>query len=482
MNRFAVRVIWLVLLLCCTQSFAQYADCRAFYAVTDQTVTRTEVRDAQEAAVDGFPYLRVNRFLAAAIKNINNDEQFDFAAEQMLQADRRARQIELNNLPPAMLGELRQYQQKNFPDQANITAAFDYCGELMLRADRARLIVTKAKIHAPASYSILKRLAGLYPLTAIPFSRGIRKFQAEMTQSYAKPLSDITPQDALVFHAPPATTTIDVAALIRHASENPLHMPLPNEAELAQLFAQFAPNFAIDTRDEFDRPGAVAWGNDQKIRVDISAPHVYTLASHTVFEGKFLLQLNYFIWFSERPKRGNFDMLGGALDGVIWRVTLGADGTPLIYDSIHPCGCYHLFFPTEKLRAKAHHPSLQEHAYVPQGAPDLPSGTRPTIWIESATHYVLRVTNEAPSDSIQYQMADYDQLRSLPRSDGTRRSLFRPDGLVAGSERGERIFFWPMGIKSAGAMRQWGHHATAFVGIRHFDDADLIEKAFENAK
>jgi hypothetical protein len=35
-----------------------------------------------------------------------------------------------------------------------------------------------------------------------------------------------------------------------------------------------------------------------------------------------------------------------------------------------------------------------------------------------------------------------------------------------------------MGIASAGAMRQWGHHATAFVGRRHFDDADLLEKRF----
>ena len=34
------------------------------------------------------------------------------------------------------------------------------------------------------------------------------------------------------------------------------------------------------------------------------------------------------------------------------------------------------------------------------------------------------------------------------------------------------------GALDAGAMRQWGHHATAFVGRRHFDDADLIERRF----
>jgi len=36
-----------------------------------------------------------------------------------------------------------------------------------------------------------------------------------------------------------------------------------------------------------------------------------------------------------------------------------------------------------------------------------------------------------------------------------------------------------MGIPSPGAMRQWGHHAIAFVGRRHFDDARLFEQYFE---
>jgi len=73
----------------------------------------------------------------------------------------------------------------------------------------------------------------------------------------------------------------------------------------------------------------------------------------------------------------------------------------------------------------------------------------------------------------------YGELRSLARPDGGRRSAFGPDGLIAGSERAERFVFWPMGIASAGAMRQWGRQATAFVGRRHIDDADLIERRFE---
>ncbi len=52
------------------------------------------------------------------------------------------------------------------------------------------------------------------------------------------------------------------------------------------------------------------------------------------------------------------------------------------------------------------------------------------------------------------------------------------DGIVPGSERGERWLFWPMGVPEPGAMRQWGRHATAFVGRRHFDDPWLFERYF----
>lgn len=38
--------------------------------------------------------------------------------------------------------------------------------------------------------------------------------------------------------------------------------------------------------------------------------------------------------------------------------------------------------------------------------------------------------------------------------------------------------FCPMGVADPGAMRQWGHHAIAFVGRRYFDQANLIESYF----
>ena len=99
--------------------------------------------------------------------------------------------------------------------------------------------------------------------------------------------------------------------------------------------------------------------------------------------------------------------------------------------------------------------------------------------VASGTHYIERVATVRGADSlVRYELRPYGELRSIVRMDGRRASAFGEDGIIAGSERPERHWFWPMGIASAGAMRQWGRHATAFVGRRHFDDADLLEKRF----
>jgi hypothetical protein len=69
-------------------------------------------------------------------------------------------------------------------------------------------------------------------------------------------------------------------------------------------------------------------------------------------------------------------------------------------------------------------------------------------------------------------------LRALARDNDTPRSVFDQRGLIRGSERLERYLFWPMGVAEPGAMRILGRHATAFVGRRHFDDSDLLERNF----
>ncbi len=174
-----------------------------------------------------------------------------------------------------------------------------------------------------------------------------------------------------------------------------------------------------------------------------------------------------------------FDLLAGALNGVVFRVTLAPDGTPLVYDTIHPCGCYHLFFTTPRAVPLPSPPGEVEWAFVPQKLRAMNVSDRLVVRIASGTHYVERVYRDQDDSLARYDLRHYDDLRSLPRMTGGSRSVFRPDGIIAGTERNERFLLWPMGIENAGAMRQWGRHATAFVGRRHFDDANLLERRFE---
>jgi hypothetical protein len=67
---------------------------------------------------------------------------------------------------------------------------------------------------------------------------------------------------------------------------------------------------------------------------------------------------------------------------------------------------------------------------------------------------------------------------TLPAGKVGHRSLFAGNAIVAGSQRSERWLLWPTGVLSPGAMRQWGNHATAFIGRRHFDDPYLLENFF----
>ena len=168
---------------------------------------------------------------------------------------------------------------------------------------------------------------------------------------------------------------------------------------------------------------------------------------------------------------------------LVWRVTLAPDGVPLLYDSIHACGCYQLFFPTERLALRTLPPSIDEGALAPQAPVALLPGARIELRIESGTPLPAARRHRArergsPANLGSTVWRPKTSLRTLPRAEGGTRSLYAPDGLVPGTERGERFVFWPMGIASAGAMRQWGRHATAFVGRRHFDEATLIERYF----
>ena len=460
-------------------------ECRESFRRADQAVAEAGVQDGMAARVAGFPYLRVDRFLASYAGEGMSDTQFSEWKDRMIGLGIRSHSIEIANLPAdrtEVLGHdlwdisrARMWVRTTLADCTVSLADAD-------ARDPARREALRAAAVVPDDYSTWQRVAGLYWLTRIPFASGVRRWHEEVRAEFAAPLAALPVAGELRRYAPPPgqLTAAEAAALLERASANALGIPEPRGADLEALFRTFAPVFTVDTAGDADLPGELGWGENGVPRVVSRLPVVYRRVSHARYQGKALLQLNYWLWFPERPKGAGWDLLGGHLDGLLWRVTLAPDGAPWVFDAIHPCGCYHLFFPTVRAAQKAQPDTLDETVFVPQTLPRVGPGDRIELRIESGTHYLQRIVlrDVAAQGAREYVFAEDDSLRSLPLPDGGRRSLFRPDGIMPGTERGERWLFWPMGVPDPGAMRQWGRHATAFVGRRHFDDPGLLERYF----
>jgi len=456
----------------------QVRECAQWYRLLDERVAAAGVRDAQDARVPGFPYLRVSRLLAALRPAaLSSDYALHALADRMLTLDLEARRYEIMNLPVGQLPDLRDALQRT-----------QECGRLLREADLASPESRDAllrHVEVPDDYLLANRILGLYWLVRIPFAEGVRRQEKEMRAAFRRSLG--VPEGASVAryvrYAPEPRTPLPrarVALLLERTAENPLGIPEPSESDLKELLAAYAPSFEVEVKGDYDRFGALRWLRDaESPSVDGAQLAVYGHPAWTRYEGRVLLQLVYTLWFPERPPQSEGDLLAGRLDGITWRVTLAPDGEPLVYDAIHPCGCYHQFFPTPRAAARPGPGGMEEWMFSPQSLPRIADGERPLVRVATGTHYIERVAVVRGTDSlVHYELRPYGELRSLLRYSGGRANVFGQDGLVPGTERPERFAFWPMGIASAGAMRQWGRQATAFIGRRHFDDAELLEKRF----
>jgi hypothetical protein len=455
-------------------------ECAAWFQKLDGAVERAGVRDAGAHRIAGFPYLRADRFLASfRDQAATNEAAFADWVNRLVDLDRSAREAEVANLPARSLAEL---------PATNVPAALartEQCAAA-LRAidlsDTGRRALLRARAKVPDDYSTTKRTLGLYALTRIPFYRGVENWQEDARAAFSREV-----RGPVLRYAPdgPPVSAEQVAQIVSNMGRDALGAPLLSAEEREILWRAFAPVFEIETAGDYDRFGPLSWVAGPSPAVDVSRPTAYRRLAFTRVEGRVHLQLVYTIWFPERPRAGSLDLLGGRLDGLVWRVTLDQRGRALVYDTIHPCGCYHMFFPTERVRPRPAPERGIEWAFVPLTLPLLEPAAPVAVLLATGTHYVVGVRAAAAEEPTSrageirhYSFAEEADLRTLARADGGTRGAFDSNGIVPGTERGERWLFWPMGIADPGAMRQWGTHATAFVGRRHFDDADLIERRF----
>ncbi len=482
--------------------------CIAFITVIEDSIKTANVIDAETRRIPGYPYLRTNRFLSDFRFDELDDLAFDDWVKHLLALSIEGWRIELANLHQTNRKQLLQLaNQVQTPDSNSndhektpeniIDETLQACAQLLIadeldeKHEREDL---RSRATTPDEYNTWQRVLGLYPLSALLFRSGIDRWHETTRETYAIPLNQLPIAGQLIRYTPGLTSTqlnsSKISRILKTTANNRLRIPEPGNDELKQLFDYFAPVFEIDIATDDDRPGTVRLDNNGQATIDILSPEVYQHVSHTRVDNKILLQLNYSLWFPARPKTSALDLLGGHLDGITWRVTLLPDGQPWLYDTMHNCGCYHLIFPTPNATTLVQTPSYDEPLLVPQFIQEEPSEAqskqRTVLRIAHGTHYIERVyfdstalNKSANSVPVMiYSIADSDELRSLKLPNGERQSLFGQDGLIKSSQRNERFLFWPMGIPSPGAMRQWGHHATAFVGRRHFDDARLFEPYF----
>lgn len=469
--------------------------CSSFISITEAIIKNANVIDVEARRIHGYPYLRTNRFFSDFRHENLNDHAFDSWAEHLLTLNMDGWRIELTNLPQTEKNELIKladqfkYIQVN-NSETRLEGALQYCAELLMAnnlndSDEQEKLKLSAK--TADEYRTWQRLVGLYPISALLFRSGIDRWRNKTRRTYELPLSNLSVSGNLIQYAPIESTQLtasEVSQIISNSSIDPLRIPQPKGKDIKSLFASFAPIFEIDVVSDDDQIGTVELDSDRQASINIHLPKAYQHFSYTRVAENNLLQLNYTIWFPSRPKTSKFDLLGGHLDGITWRVTLLPNGKPWLYDTIHNCGCYHLVFPTQSATVLQQSQTINEPIFIPQHIqhPSISSHSsqRPVLRIAHRTHYIERVYFNAsePTQIINYKLSNNRKLRSLKLPDGNFQSLFGQDGLIKSSQRNERFLLWPMGIPSPGAMRQWGHHATAFVGRRHFDDARLFENYF----
>ena len=459
------------------------AACQRWMDRLDEQVDAHAVRDGGSARLSGWPFLRVDRLLASYRDEVGVSEAaWASWGRRMVALDEVARAAETRNLPPAAMASLGVADAPAAMDRVRACAPRLWA---RLSADpgaRARL---QRAARVPDDYSPVLRGLGLYALTRWPFFAGVEREQRHWkirwdsaTQAEHAGGERIRYRPA----TPGPAGAVDVGEILRRLPRDALGVAIPDAATAQRLLAAYAPVIDIDTVADHDRPGRLYWGASPAPEVNPREPVLYQRIAHTRLGGRTLLQLVYSLWFPERPAVSGLDLLAGRVDAVVLRQTLDERGRVLMLDSIHGCGCYHVFVPGASMALRPAPDPQGEWAFVPAPVPALQPGQRLRVHITAIDHQ-LEGAGADQGDSVEhgatYALLDEDTLRSLPTAEGGHRSAFWSSGIMPGTERGERALFWPMGIASPGAMRQWGRHPTAFVGRRHFDDPRLLAERFD---
>lgn len=353
----------------------EIASCGEWFRALDRQVDAAGVRDLEYSPVPGFPYLRLDPFLAQSrTRAARGPAAFAALADRMLEHDLEARRYELANLPAADVEKW-----SGMRSDESLSAALRrslQCGRLLRDEELARP-QTRAALLGALRLEDAPAMGG-----ACSYSRG---------------------EGALVRYAPPpaAASRPQVAGWLLRGEVDPLGEPLVSERELGDIAAAYAPSLEVVVASDADRFGALRWRRGAtNPEIDATEPAVYVGHGYARYEDRGLLQIVYTALF---PR-----------DRITWRVTLAPDGEPLVYEAAAGDGCRAVFLtPRARLRGSAQAPRLA-------GVAD---GARPLLAVAAGTHEIAVPGLVHGSDSLaRYTLRRYDELRSGPTPEGRNRA------------------------------------------------------------
>ena len=222
MNRLLILLSILLLSACALAPPPPPADfaatrCLDLYAALDQAVAKNGVTPSAPPRILGFPYLRVDRFLASySDQPLDADGRVAWLV-RLAALDLKSRQIELAALPPATRIALR----ARHAGSTTLETRLADCSRILQTHDLnnpERLALIQARAVVASEYRTINRVLGLYPLTALPVSYGIKRWHKEVRETFALPLTALPIQGKLHRLGPPTDDFPSLAALPQDAS------------------------------------------------------------------------------------------------------------------------------------------------------------------------------------------------------------------------------------------------------------------------
>ena len=446
-------------------------ECFAFYDTIDKVIRATK-QHTSNFPVQGYPFLRTNRFLSS-FQNFSTPDQYKTWLSHLNRLAIDGIEIEKAGISRDAVSHL----QAQFKLGSIDTNLLQRCGELLVDTVSQDLSLQQSLVRASqveSSYSLPKRTLGIYPVSSLFLKLGIDREH----QSMLKKHNQFDAKEQSLFNY---QYQLDDDEGVPSPDEfkwttDSLGMPLINEQLKTALLRHYAPIISLPNTDEDNHPGEITLTENNIPGFKSTSAFVYTTLTFGRYRGQVITQLNYSIWFKRRPAKGVVDILAGEFDALVWRVNLLPSGEVLAYDSIHQCGCWYRVYPGQGFRLESDKQFFQEPVIAPKNLPTPQGNARVVLYLEADTHQLINVDVDSNSSAninkMHYSLLPYEVLYKLRNE---KASIFDEAGILRNSQRPERWLLWTSGIESPGAMRDFGYHAIAFIGQRHFDDAYLLD-------